>query len=260
MSRFKIEAFVIRSSRMTESSRLVTFFTKEHGKLKGVAKGAGRLKSKLAGKIELFNLIEGDFYKKEIAELGILSNAGLLEDFRNIAEDARKFGFASAWCEVIDRTSQLEEPRPETFELTLELFRAMHTARSEAAGLLFWSALFRFIAIEGYTPGLYSCISCGKEIPSNQLMISLSRGGLICADCIEIDEPFIRLTQPTLDLLRQMMASPLSEMADMAIDTKTGRAAAEVTLSLAAYHMNLPRNLKSFKFLEGISDSGRMGT
>jgi len=267
MARFNIEAFIIRTSRMTESSRLVTFFSREMGKVKGVAKGVGRPKSRLGGKVELFNLIEADFYKKEISELGILSGAHLINDFKGISEEPRRFGFASAWCEVLDRASQPEEPHPDIFDLTFDFFDKVRQARPEGTGLLFWSALFKFITVSGYAPGLEVCVSCGAEIetepsgagPGGKVMVSLQRGGLICPKCVEPDEPIMLITRETLDLLNRMLASPLSQLAQLDVPLKTGRQAAEVVLSLGAYHIGLPRNLKSFKFLEKLTESGRPG-
>jgi DNA repair protein RecO (recombination protein O) len=259
MSRFKIDAFVIRTTRMTESSRVLTLYSKEMGKIKGVAKGVGRPKSKLGGVVELFNLIEGDLYKKESSDLGVLGGASLLEDFRGLTDDPRKFGFASAWCEVLDKTSHSEEPHPETFDLTFVYFKSLQEMKSESSGLLFWSALMKFIMQEGYAPSLDNCISCDKDITTAKLMVSLQRGGLICGDCVEVDEPVILINHDALELLRVMESVPLSQISTIRIDNRTGRMAAEVILSLATYHLGLSRNLKSFKFIEDLTNSGRMG-
>jgi hypothetical protein len=56
-----------------------------------------------------------------------------------------------------------------------------------------------------------------------------------------------------------MLASPLAQLAEAEINSKTGRQAAEVVLALGAYHIGLPRNLKSFKFLETLTEYGKPG-
>jgi DNA repair protein RecO (recombination protein O) len=259
MARYKIEAFVIRANRITESSRVLTLYSREMGKVKAVAKGVGRPKSRLGGKVELFNLIEGDLYKKESSELGILSGAGLQEDFKGITDNPRRYGFASAWCEVLDKTSHSEEPHPETFQLTFDYLKALQQAKPEAAGLLFWGALMQFLVLEGYGPGLDACVSCGKPPEMGRLMISLQRGGLIGPECVEYDEPVVSITPQALELLKKMEDLPLEELTKLQVDTGTGRLVAEVILSLASYHLGLPRNLKSFRFLEDLTESGRMG-
>jgi DNA repair protein RecO (recombination protein O) len=229
------------------------------GKVKGVAKGVGRPKSKLGGKVELFNLIEADFYKKEASDLGFLSGAHLLDDFKGISDEPRRFGFASAWCEALDKASHPEEPHPDIFDLTYDFFDKLRSAPAQAAGLLFWSALFKFITISGYAPGLEACVSCGEAIASEKLMLSLDRGGLVCPKCAQPDEPIMLITRETLELLNQMLALPLSQLSQTEVNPKSGRQAAEVVLSLGAYHIGLPRNLKSFKFIEKLTEYGKPG-
>jgi DNA repair protein RecO (recombination protein O) len=254
MGRYKINAFVIRATRLTESSRVVTLFTEEFGKVKAVAKGVDRPKSKLAGMIELFGLIEAVLYKKESSELGTLSDASLIDGYPGIAENPRKFGFGSAWCEILDRTSHPDHPRPETFGLTEEYFRVLDGLKPERSGLLFWTALYRLLIIEGYAPETGKCASCGKTDFKAQITISLKRGGLVCGKCRDNDETVMRLSSKSLDLLRKMNSESIGDMAEESIDERAGKNAAEVILAFASYHLGLPRNLKSFKFLETLAD------
>ncbi len=254
MSRFKIEAFVIRTTRMAESSRVVTLYSRQIGKVKAVAKGVGRPKSKMSGSIGLFNLIEGVLYKKETSDLGTLSSAALLQDFKEIVADSRKYGFGSAWCEILDKTSHAEESQPKTFALTLDYLETLNESKPEVCGLLFWSGVIKLLEIEGYAPRLDRCVSCGLDKFSGRLMVSLSRGGLICTKCAESDEIIVDLSEKVLALLRRMESGSLSKISQMAHDKKIGKAAAEVIMAFATYHLGLPRNLKSFKFLESLGD------
>lgn len=252
MSRYKIEAYVIRATRMSESSRVVTLFSKEMGKVKAVAKGVGRPKSKMSGAVELFNLIEGILYKKETADLGTLGSADVLQSYPKITSNARKYGFGSAWCEVLDKTSQPEHPRPETFALTSEIFQCLSEAEPGLSGLIFWSGLLKLLGIEGYAPGLEKCISCGKEKLGERISISLSRGGIVCDKCLGEDEMIVRVSSIGLELLRRMKTLPIRDLIASDHDRKAGREAAEVIISFASYHLGLPRQLKSFKFLESL--------
>ena len=254
MSRFKVEAFVIRTTRMAESSRVVTLFSREIGKVKAVAKGVGRLKSKMSGSIELFNLIEGVLYKKETVDLGTLSSASVLEDFKDIVTDPRRFGFGSAWCEILDKTSHAEEAQPNTFTLTLDYLRTLNKSKPEICGLLFWSGVVKLLEIEGYAPRLDKCVSCGVDKVAGRLMVSLSRGGLVCNKCAEPDELIIDLSAKALEILRRMESEPFSEISQISHDKRIGKEAAEVIMAFASYHLGLPRSLKSFKFLENLPD------
>ncbi|UCC80962.1 MAG: DNA repair protein RecO [Candidatus Zixiibacteriota bacterium] len=254
MGRYKVNAFVIRATRMTETSRVVTLFAEEFGKVKAVAKGVDRPKSKLAGMMELFNRIEAIVYKKESAELGTMSDASLSEGYPGIAENPWKFGFGSAWCEILDKTSHPDIPRPGIFTLTEEFFRILNQSESEKSGLLFWTALYRLLIIEGYAPEVGKCASCGKTEFKTPIIISLKRGGLVCGKCGDDDDTIMKLSSNSLDLLRRMNSENLENMAEESIDERTGKNAAEAILAFASYHLGLPRNLKSFKFLETLAD------
>lgn len=254
MGRYKVNAFVIRATRMTETSRVVTLFTEEFGKVKAVAKGVDRPKSKLAGMMELFSRIEAIVYKKESAELGTMSDASLIEGYPGIAENPRKFGFGSAWCEILDKTSHPDIPRPGTFALTEEFFRILNRSKPAKSGLLFWAALYRLLIIEGYAPEIGKCASCGRIEFKTPVIISLKRGGLICGKCGFNDDTTMKLSSKSLDLLRKMNSASLGNMAEESIDEKTGKNTAEVILAFTSYHLGLPRNLKSFKFLETLAD------
>jgi len=253
MGRYKVRAFVIRATRMTESSRVVTLFTEEFGKVKVVAKGVDRPKSKFGGTIDLFNLLEAVIYKKETSELGTLSDASVIESYPRIAADSRKFGFASAWCEILDKTSHLDHPRPATFDLTKAYFGNLSGLKSDSAGLLFWTALFKMLIIEGYAPEIEKCSNCGKADTGAAAVISLSRGGLICGKCSGGDDTLMKLSADSLGLLRKMASESLADIAGESFSSKAGKKAAEVILAFASYHLGLPRNLKSFKFLETLA-------
>ena len=239
---------------MAESSRVVTLYSREVGKVKAVAKGVGRPKSKMAGSIGLFNLIEGVLYKKETTDLGTLSSASVLQDFKEIVADSRKYGFGSAWCEILDKTSHAEESQPKTFTLTLDYLETLNVSKPGACGLLFWSGVVKLLEIEGYAPRLDRCVSCGMDKVGGKLMVSLGRGGLVCAKCAESDEFIVDLSEKVIALLRRMESESLSGISQMSHDKKIGKAAAEVIMAFATYHLGLPRNLKSFKFLESLGD------
>ena len=238
---------------MTESSRVVTLFTQEFGKVKAVARGVGKPKSKMSGVIEMFNLIEGLLYKKENVELGTLGTASVLNSFPRISIEPKKFGFGSAWCEVLDKTSFPDHPRSMTFELTNDLLKTFNTIIPENAGLIFWSGLYKMLLIEGYSPRLDGCISCGNGEFNNVIEISFERGGLICKKCGKAEEASRKISADALDLIKNMNNLEFEQLIELNTSPKTGKEAADIILSLASYHLGLPRNLKSFKFLDTIT-------
>jgi DNA repair protein RecO len=130
----------------------------------------------------------------------------------------------------------------------------LNRANPAKSGLLFWTALYRLLIIEGYATEIGKCASCGKIDFKAPIIISLKRGGLICGKCGRNDDITMKLSSKTLALLRKMNSEGLENMVEESIDERTGKNAAEVILAFASYHLGLPRNLKSFKFLETLAD------
>jgi DNA repair protein RecO len=109
------------------------------------------------------------------------------------------------------------------------------------------------LVFEGYAPEIEKCAACGKSDTGTGAMISLSRGGLICKKCSGGDGTLMRLSSDSLDLLRKMASENIEDIVGESFNGKAGKKAAEVILAFASYHLGLPRNLKSFKFLETLT-------
>ncbi len=109
------------------------------------------------------------------------------------------------------------------------------------------------LVFEGYAPEIERCAACGKTDIGAGTVISLNRGGLMCRKCSGGDGTLLRLTSDSLDLLRKMASEELEDIAGEPFNGKAGKKAAEVILAFASYHLGLPRNLKSFKFLETLN-------
>ena len=113
----RAEAIVLRNQSVTESSLIVTWFTREFGKLKTLAKGARRPKSPFRGKLDLFYLNDIVFIPSRHGDLHTLSECYIENPFPRIRERLDTFTAASYCCELVDLATEPEGPVPELFEL-----------------------------------------------------------------------------------------------------------------------------------------------
>lgn len=113
------EAIVLRAMKHGETSKIVTLYTRQFGKLNVIAKGARDMKSKFGGALEMFARVNAVFYKKERAEAGLylLSKADLLDAQSGILKDLDRIEAATAICELVLRAMHDEEEHPEIFDL-----------------------------------------------------------------------------------------------------------------------------------------------
>lgn len=169
----------LNSQSIRQTSKLLTFYTRHHGKINLLAKGARNPKSKFGAALELFSLAEIIFYKKELKSIYTLSTASLLESFTSLT-NLEKFYYANEICELILRSSDLEDPNPKIFDLLLSSLRILNQspARKQTNYNAFIGAFYLKTAnLLGYKPELKKCLICGSE-KINAFSIKL--GGVIC--------------------------------------------------------------------------------
>ncbi|MCP4582500.1 MAG: DNA repair protein RecO [candidate division Zixibacteria bacterium] len=249
MARKQINGFVIRGFSMGESSRVITLFTGENGKLKCVAKGARKSATKKGGALELFSLVRCNIYLKENVELGTIGSVDMIDDYSAIAADPAKFGFASAFCEILDKSTSIDQPIIELFDLTAEFFSHIMKSPGQNSAPLFWAAFIKTLAILGYQPRLYECVVCGKKNEDRAAFYDSQKGGIICSDDVLEHVQYGKLSKTSLRILQDFLSRPLSEIVNIECTQKNLGEIEQFILSFADYHSGLRRNLKSFKFL-----------
>ena len=100
---FRTRAFVLRRHDLGEADRILTLFTREQGKRRVVARGVRKPKSRLAGHVELFSLV--DIYMVVGTNLDLLSQATAITTYSELATNLERFAYASCAAETLDRRS-----------------------------------------------------------------------------------------------------------------------------------------------------------
>jgi len=249
MARFAVSGYVIRGTSFGESSRVITLFTLEKGKLKCVAKGARKSATTKGGAIDLFSRIKCNIYLKEHAELGTIGSVDLSDNYSALASDPIKFGFGSAFCEIIDKSTTIEQPLPELYDLTGEFFKLMIKSGQSASAPLFWAALLRILIILGYQPRLFECAVCGRKNEGKAAFYDAQKGGLVCSKDVIEHVQYGKLSKAGLIALQGFLNQSLNQIVQNDYPHKVLGEIEQFILSFADYHTGLRRNLKSFKFL-----------
>ncbi|MBK8550925.1 MAG: DNA repair protein RecO [Ignavibacteria bacterium] len=104
MSIVKTEAFVLKSFRYGETSKIVTLFTKDFGKMNAIVKGARNFKSKLCGTLESMNHINAVIYLKDNRDLQLISSAEYKKSYSNIIADFDKLEVAYQIIEIMNKS------------------------------------------------------------------------------------------------------------------------------------------------------------
>jgi DNA repair protein RecO (recombination protein O) len=252
MPLFTSHAIVIRSLNYGESDKIVTFFTRDFGKLKGIAKGARRSKRRFQNVLGLFSHLRLIFFDREGMGLVRVESGDLLHLFPNIREDLKKIYYGNYYLELVNEMAGERESNPEAFELLLSFLTDLDRTDPEEEQLRMFE--IRMLSVFGYRPHLIRCGLCQrsweelKEVPS--VFFSLEKGTLICDRCSKNGERLIPFSLGTARLIDQVAQAELAKLRRLRF---TSQALAESRGLLPRFISHqLGKELKSLKALREI--------
>ena len=204
------EAIVLRSFPLGEADRLVSFLGRTTGRLRGVARGARRPKSRFGSTLEPLSHIRIWFYERETRELVRINQCELIESFLEAQRDY-SVGLALALVsEVTEAVLPEREPADASFRLVLLTARAIQQQGRSGLPLAYFNLWT--VRLGGWLPPLDRCSRCGRELGAEGAFGSPFQPGLACSDC---RLPAMRaISAPGLALARRMLAEKLDRLTE----------------------------------------------
>lgn len=199
---------MLRSFPLGEGDRLVSFLSRSEGRLKGVARGAQRLKSHFGSTLEPLSHVRIWFYERETRDLVRISQCELVESFYAAQSDYTKSIALALVSEIVETVLPEREATDAVFRLILVVSRALSQVNGiwlPLAYFALWSA-----RLAGWLPSFESCQICGKPFGSEGAY-SMTNGELVCHDCRLGGEP---VSASMLKLGRRMMAKNLESFSE----------------------------------------------
>lgn len=237
MALYRDEAVVLRAWKLGEADRIVCLHTLEHGKVRGVAKGVRRTKSKFGARLEPFSHVMVQLYRGR-GELDTITQVETIDRFGGLRVDPDRFARAESMLEAVDQVAQDREPDP---RLHVMLVRALATLDADDTALVVAAFHLKLLAHEGVQPHLDECVSCGSRGPI--AAIDLDEGGVLCGGCRR-GRP---LSDEGLTLLRRILGGDLAAV----LREPPGPATGEVDLlTTALLEHHLERRLRSVAVLD----------
>ncbi len=182
MALFKTDGVVVRRWDVGEADRLLTLFTRRFGKVKAIAKGCRRPRSRLTGHLEPLNVAEFLLWRREGRELALVSGAELKEHYPVLAGNFQAFTAGEVAAELLDRSLEEDEPQPRLFVLFLQFLRALRHPEHATQTLL--AFMVRAAEALGYAVSLKHCVKCRANLTRpGPAWLEYSLGGLLCEVC-----------------------------------------------------------------------------
>lgn len=200
---------VLRSFPLGEADRLVSFLCRATGRVKGVAKGARRPKSRFGSTLETLSHIRVWYFERETRDLVRVNQCELLESFLDVQQDYERGLALALISEVTEQVLPEREPSDAAFRLVLHTAQALKQGTEVGLTLAYFNLWT--VRLAGWLPELSKCGRCGRDLGSAGGFGSESHAGLACASC---SMPGMRkLSAAGLATTQRMLEKRLDEMA-----------------------------------------------
>jgi DNA repair protein RecO (recombination protein O) len=216
----KSAAVVIGGFPLGESDRVVSFYSREYGRLHGVAKAARRMRSRFGGALELFTLGELVFFDTGRSDLLRVDHFDVTRPFEGLRGDLDRLGHASWVVECVGRLTAERDRHVALFGLLVRALRTIETAAAPADVAVCFGV--RCLDVLGHRPRLDRCGTCGRAYPFPEAAVDES--GLVCPGCRLEAHGARPVTPAALRAFERLRALPWDE----AVGVHLGRLAAEL--------------------------------
>lgn len=205
----RVEGVIIRHSNFGEADRLLTIFTRETGKVRAIAKGVRKVRSRKAGHVEPFT--RSNLQLARGRDLFILTQAEAVDVYAVLREDLILLSYASYVIELIDRSTTDEEENRSIYNLLTRTLTRLNRGDDPNLSTRYFE--IRLIDHLGFRPQLYDCAQCDSEIKPEDQYFSAHKGGVICPRCGQSDPETRPVSLLALKYLRHFQRSSYREAA-----------------------------------------------
>ena len=245
----KTTGFVLRSFSYGESDLIVTFYSSDFGKLKGIAKGAKRSKKRFANVFEPFSLTNIIFTRKSRDMLAFIESCEIIDHYDAVRRDLEKTLIASYFIDLTDHFSPEGKKNEKVFELLQTFLTLLGAEKASDAVVRFFE--MRMLKLAGFEPTLDHCIMCKTPVANGSAYYFYAQeGGIKCAQCARPERYDQSISAGTVRTLLLGKDMDIDKIKLIALSDSLARESRNI-LSGFISHI-LSREVKSLKVLEQV--------
>jgi len=239
------EAIILQSYSLGESDRLVSFLSRNMGRVRGVAAGARRTKSRFGSTLERLTHVRLWFFEKETRDLVRINQSELIESFLDAFSDFPSSVALSIFSEVTEAVLPEHEPSDANFRLLLLAAQAIKRTLRPELPLAYFSLWT--VKLAGWLPALHACARCGRAIAAGEpAYFSRGASAILCGRC---RTPGLRvLSSAALAAARAMLTEKLDRLSEEIVAPRAARELTDVMLDVI--ESQIDRKLVSRELLE----------
>ncbi|MCX8130260.1 MAG: DNA repair protein RecO [Clostridia bacterium] len=209
MGYVKTKGIILKEINTGEADKIVTIFSRSHGKLTGSAKGARRPKNKFAAATQFLCYCDFVLYKGK--DMYSISSADIIEPFYEIRNDVFKLTYSAHMVDLVNDVIQENQPAAKVLQLFLNTLH-MLAKTGKSPELLIRIFEIRFMSIIGYAPYVKECMECNECNADLKYFFSFRKCGTICGGCRTKDSNAVELSQGALRALRHIVHTRFEDL------------------------------------------------
>ncbi|TSA51547.1 MAG: DNA repair protein RecO [Actinobacteria bacterium] len=231
MTQYRDNAVVLRTYKLGEADRIIVMMTQEHGKVRAVAKGVRKTKSKFGARLEVLSHVDVLLYRGK--DLDIVNQVELVESSAPLHADLDRLTQGLSMLEAVDLIADDRQPSPHLYRMLVGALKALG---EQASPLVLAAFYWKLLAAEGVSPQLSRCVGCDQD--TELVAFDMIQGGAQCRQC----RTGVSISAFALQLLQQVLGGQLN----MALAQDATPATAEIThLATQSMEHHIERRLRS---------------
>ena len=247
---FTTRAIVTRSHPYGESDRIVTFFTEDFGKIRGIAKGARKSRKRFQNALGLFSYLRLIFYDREGLNLVRIEGCDVLTAFPRIRDHLQKIFCGEYFLELVNEMAGEREANREAFRLLLAFLSNLEAGEPQEEELRVFE--IRMLSLFGYRPNMRKCDLCKRDWEhlkeASPVFFSLDKGALVCDACSRSRNNLVPLSLGTARLIERISQTELAKIRRLRFTSQALSESRELLPKFITYQLG--KELKSFKILK----------
>lgn len=255
---YRDTGIVLRTYRLGEADRIVVLLTEEHGKVRAIAKGVRKTRSKFGGRLEPLSCVQVQLYRGR--DLDIINQVETVDANRDVFGDLDSMTESFAILEAVDQLVPDREPVPHIYRM---LAGARRTLLTRPSPIVVPAFLWKLLSAEGLRPQIESCASCQETISisrdddlqntKSDVRFDISLGGVVCRSCST--GTGVMLSFEARQLMGRILGGELNDVLDEAYDPRGQHlddpVVGEVlTIATLAFEHHVERRLRSVRIFE----------
>lgn len=198
----KATAIILRSRKWGDADRIVTAYARSLGKIRGVARGARRQKSRFGAALEPFTVCRLDLFEKTGDPLFRISHVDVVTSFQSLREDLGLMAAAARMVNVAAAVTPERDPDPQLFDTLEGGLAALSSSKDPLCTALLLQ--IKLLCRTGFRPRTDRCAACGKTVTAGTFHFSPIEGGIVCLMCaVRPHARCVALSQGSVAFLRQ---------------------------------------------------------